>query len=103
MTDEEIDIEITIERAVREIATQGPRRVLVANNPVVAYGQVRAYRMNGREPDLIFIRNDGWTLGTIREWEAEARELWEDEWVAVIIRPGVKAITYDEYRSLNLP
>ena len=93
----------TIEIAVKEIAKWGARRVLVANDPVQATTQERAYRLNGREPDLIFIRKDGWTLGTIREWEAEARELWESEWVAVIVRPGVRAITYSEYLSLNLP
>ena len=97
MTDDTIDI------AVKEIAKWGPRRVLVANDPVQATTQERAYRFNGREPDLIFIRKDGWTLGTIREWEAEARELWESEWVAVVVRPGVRAITYSEYSSLNLP
>jgi len=93
----------TIELAVKEIAKWGPRRVLTAVDPIVATTQERAHRLNSREPDLIFIRKDGWTLGTIREWEVEAHELWESEWIAVIVRPGVRAITYREYLSLNLP
>lgn len=92
-----------IEAAVKEIAKWGARRVLTNNDPVTATSPERAYRLNSSEPDIIFIRNDGWTLGTKKEWEAEARALWEDMWVAVIIRPGVRAISYLDYKGLNLP
>lgn len=32
-------------------------------------------------PDIIFIRNDGWTLGAPKQYERVAFKLWENEWV----------------------
>jgi hypothetical protein len=33
-------------------------------------------------PDIVFIREDGWSLGSPRDLEAIAFGLWEDEWAA---------------------
>ena len=97
------DLELIVETAEKEIAKWGPRRALI-NNEGEATTPERAYRLNKkREPDIIFIREDGWTLGTLKEWEPTARELWKDMWVAVIIRPGVKSISFVSYENLNLP
>jgi hypothetical protein len=33
------------------------------------------------KPDIVFKRNDGWTLGAPKELAYNAYELWKNEWV----------------------
>lgn len=39
-------------------------------------------------PDVIFVRNDGWSLGAPFAFERVARGLWEDSWVARYVLEG---------------
>ena len=38
----------------------------------------------GVSPDVIFIRDDGWTLGAPKHLKDVAHSLWSDKWVGVI-------------------
>ena len=41
-------------------------------------GQMEIY------PDVIFVREDGWTLGATYEMSIAARRLWQGRWVACL-------------------
>jgi hypothetical protein len=44
----------------------------------------RALREFSIVADVVFVRDDGWTLGAPRQWAEVARDLWGGSWVAVI-------------------
>lgn len=94
MTEENYDA--VIAKAEKEIRGQWPRRTLLSEDGDAASPQ-KAYRLQGRFPDFIFIRDDGWSLGAIEEFRDAAHELWKDQWIAVIVAPGKKAIPYPLY------
>ena len=48
-------------------------------------------------PAIIFIRRDGWSLGTPIEFIAEAEELWKDQWEAVLHVGSRVAKTYFQW------
>ena len=89
-----------LEQAEAEIKKWGPRRVII-NRDGEAVSPERARRLQDRSPDVIFIRNDGWTLGAIKELADKAEALWPDEWIAVLILPGLHPIPYTEYKQLG--
>ena len=59
-----------------------PTRVMVregcATNPQAAL------RDHGIEPDVIFVRNDGWMLGAPIHLALQAQRLWADQWVNIL-------------------
>jgi hypothetical protein len=65
-----------IESAVR---ARGPNRVLLSRDGH-AVGPERAHAA-GVIPDVILVRQDGWTLGCPLWLESAARALWADAWV----------------------
>ena len=88
-------------RAITEIHRWGSRRVLIDKDGTTTSPE-RAFRLQDmRKPDVIFIRSDGWTLGAIKELADIAESLWKKEWVAVLVIPGLRPITYEEYKALK--
>lgn len=57
-----------------------PTRVLV-NEKGRAISAKRAQAEHGVVPDIIFLREDGWSLGAPSYLEHEAYRLWPGEWV----------------------
>jgi hypothetical protein len=55
-----------------------PARVII-NQDGEAVSADRA-ESRGVVPDIIFKREDGWTLGTPKEFENVAYEMWADSW-----------------------
>lgn len=47
--------------------------------------------------DVIFFRNDGWTLGAPQELETVAFKMWRDKWVAYARRGGNGKIPIAQY------
>lgn len=47
-----------------------------------------AKHIHGIEPDVIYQRDDGWTLGAPAHLEDVARKMWEDSWVYVTYLDG---------------
>ena len=48
-------------------------------------------------PDIIFIRNDGWSLGAPQHLEHAAYRLWKDEWTYFMRPPEIIIHRMDEY------
>ncbi len=42
--------------------------------------------------DVVFVRNDGWSLAAPAHLRDAARKLWEREWVEVIECPGTRMV-----------
>ncbi len=94
MTEENYDA--VISKAEGEIKGQWPRRVLLSADGDAGSPE-KAYRIQGKFSDFIFIRDDGWSLGTIREYREVAERTWKEKWVAVIVAPSQVAIPYAKY------
>ena len=54
------------------------------------------------EVEIILIRNDGWTLGCHRTMFPNAYSLWENEWVAALIKPMGDPITIDLLKKIDI-
>lgn len=57
---------------------------VVVNEEGYAVSEHRAVREHGIAPEVIYVRNDGWTLGAEYDLADVARALWEGAWVAVV-------------------
>ena len=66
-----------------ELRKFGPTRVLI-DKEGTADPAWRARQEHHIIPDIVFVRDDGWTLGAPAYLEDEARELWKDDWVKEI-------------------
>lgn len=78
---------------VDHILRFGPNRVLV--EPDLAVATYRAPFI----PDIIFIRDDGWSLGAPSHLASFAEAMWKDEWIGVLTRPRTVATPYTEYNK----
>lgn len=76
---------MNLEQAETTIMQSGPSRVVV-DAEGYAVPSRRAREQHGIIPDIIFIRKDGWSLGTPAVHQKAAYGLWADEWVAYWIR-----------------
>lgn len=68
-----------------------PRPFSGFNRVVISYegdavSMKRAFEM-GIEPDVGYMRNDGWSLGAPKELEDVAFRMWADQWTHVIRKP----------------
>lgn len=78
--------------------TNGPSRVII-NGDGEATTSRRAREQFGISPDIIFIRDDGWSLAAPRQFEATAYGMWPDKWISFIRRPSIEAKPISEYKS----
>lgn len=85
---------VDLKEAVRGIMRGGPDRVVI-NSEGDGIPPKRAWAQHGITPDVIFIRDDGWTLGAPAYLEDVAERLWRDQWVGVLRRPGTEAEPYE--------
>ena len=77
--------ETKLEIWVKKIVETGPTRVVV-NASGEATTPEKAERDYQVKPTIIYIRNDGWSLGTPPQFDTVASNLWRNEWVAVAWR-----------------
>lgn len=87
-------------RALNKLNNSGPDRVLTTHDggSVPYKNAIEEYFI---DVDIIFIRNDSWTLGCHRTMVASAYNLWKDEWLAVLIKPMVDPISIEYFLSLS--
>jgi len=83
----------------KQIVANGPRRVLVEGDFSATLR--RAKEIYDIEPDIVFIRNDGWSLGAPDHLADNAERLWAGHWIGVLIRPNINPITMDEYEKIR--
>ena len=72
--------EVNLNKHIKRLMEYGPTRVVI-NSEGDAVTPERAKRDHDIEPDVIFIRDDGWSLGAPDHLMAIARRMWADEWI----------------------
>lgn len=70
---------------IGDVSKNGPIRVMVNDDESVSARSARADF--GIKPVVIFLRDDGWTLGAPKHLEEAARQLWAGQWVGVFRHP----------------
>lgn len=68
------------------ILKEGPTRVVV-NEGGNAVPPEQAKSEFGLVPTVIFLRNDGWSLGAPRHLEGTAKKLWKGSWIGIARAP----------------
>jgi hypothetical protein len=72
-----------LERAAEKIRKQGPDRVVI-NSEGEACGPEIAQDEYGVEYSVVYLRNDGWTLGVSPGLRSVAFDMYADSWIAVM-------------------
>lgn len=75
---------LSLESIAELVRKNGPIRVIVDAEGLGEQPQRAQRRPYYEPPVVVFIRNDGWTLGACAKYEAVARKLWEKDWVGVL-------------------
>lgn len=66
-------------------------------DPDEAVTAKRALKEYGIVPDIVFIRNDGFTLGAPTHLEHAAYSLWKGQWTHFLRRPVITPLPMEEY------
>ena len=80
-------------KAVENIRNGGPDRVVI-NVSGEAVSSLRARRDYNIRPDIIFIRDDGWSLGAPLRFESVAEALWHDKWIGTLRKGSWTPVPY---------
>lgn len=73
-----------------------PARVVVDAEGLGVNSKRARYEYN-IVPDIIFLRNDGWTLGAPKQFERVAFEMWHKEWAFFVRRPRSIWVPMEKY------
>lgn len=87
---------ISLKAALTRIMVHGPDRVVV-NQDGEATSSKKAREQYGINPDIIFIREDGWSLGAPWQFENVAWGLWAKEWIGFIRKGGTVPLPMSDY------
>jgi len=82
----------------QDVVARGPDRIMINK----AGHSVPPHTLDNyflRYPDVIFIRQDGWSLGTHADLEDDAYRLFKGEWLGVLRRGEVFAMRIESYES----
>jgi len=71
---------LDLKQVLEEIKSRGPNMVMI--DEFEATSPRRAREMYEIGPTIIFVRNDGWSLGASFKFEKAAYRMWKKEWVA---------------------
>ena len=89
-----------IKKGMETIAKKGCDRVTITwQGDAVPYQQ--AIEQYNIDVEIIFIREDGWTLGCHRSMLTNAYNSWKDEWIAVLIKPRADPISIDYFHKIG--
>jgi hypothetical protein len=79
-----------------EVGQSNVNRVVI-NESGEATTLIRAAMDHGITPAIIFIKDDGWTLGAPKQFAAAAFELWPDCWTHYAQHPDWEIKEIREY------
>lgn len=86
---------VLIEEAQR-VLRHGPTRVMV-DAQGLAVSPESARTRHGVTPGIVFIRDDGWSLGSPAQFESRAAALYADHWIGVLRLPTQAAQSVVSY------
>lgn len=80
---------------VRTVSSIGANRLMVSAEEAHPY--TRARSQGHPVPAVVFVRDDGWTLGASTELSGAAFATWPDKWVGFVMTPGFTYHPIAEY------
>ena len=83
-----------VKASIIHIVAHGPDRVMIDEHEA---WPAKIAEIKGQEPVVIFIRNDGWSLGASKELVHAAERIWRDKWAAVIVQGKKEPIGYQKW------
>lgn len=75
------------EQAVEKVIQEGPTRVVISSAGE-AVPPKQAREQHNVKVDVVYIRDDGWSLGAPHEFSHIAEETWKDQWAVFMRRNG---------------
>lgn len=91
--------DVELKQVVKEIMQFGPNRVMVSANETLTCSKAWSEYHIG--PDVIFIREDGWSLGAPDNLSENAERLYNEGWAGVLIKDSSEPISYETYCTLK--
>lgn len=90
-----------LDRLEKQVLLHGPTRVII-NAEGEAVPPARARQMGLKQPEIILIRDDGWSIGASLDLWKVAERLWPESWVAIMHRTlgEWKIRAWSEYKQL---
>ena len=89
------EIQKALDKAMANIRAGGPDKVLISTKgDSVPFSFASRYRV---VPQVIFIRNDGWSLAAPGNLYGVAYKLWEGDWIGVLVKPEMEPISVEEF------
>jgi len=82
---------------VLSVINSGPMRVVI-NREGESLGMKPAFDA-GSDFEIVFIRQDGWSLGAPLELATVVEKMWPDEWIAVMVPPSREPIRYETWKK----
>jgi hypothetical protein len=89
--------EMTLREATKKFLRFGVTRVMISESEAVP--PIKARKHYGIEPTVIFIRNDGWTLGAPDDLIMPAYNTWPEDWRFFIKRPSTRLQPISEFKT----
>jgi hypothetical protein len=83
---------------IDKIRHNGINRVVVSAEGL-AVSPRRALEEFNIRPEIVFVRDDDWTLGAPAVFSELAEKMWADRWVYVIVPPTPRAISYADWKT----
>lgn len=87
---------MTIEEKSENLIKYGPTRVVIDSDGY-AVPPMKAWKQHNVFPDIIFVRDDGWSLGAPSVYEEVAYNMWKDAWTHFLRRPNLELVSIQEY------
>ncbi len=75
---------------------KGPTRVIVDKDGLGVSSKI-AKDVCQVTSDIIFIRDDGWSLGAPKEFEKVAFDIWKDSWTHFVRKGHTQWISIEKY------
>lgn len=95
-------MEITNSKQLKEVCAQAmkcPSRIIINDQ-----GEARPLRKEDiQQVEVVFVRKDGWSLAAPDHLIEVARKMWDDEWVAVLIKGEPAPVIYKAWMAVNRP
>jgi hypothetical protein len=83
-------------KTVMETIPYGPTRVIVDGDGLGVTSNIAREKYN-IDPDIIFLRNDEWSLGAPTKYENVAYSIWASEWTHFVRKGNNEWISINEY------
>jgi hypothetical protein len=87
---------INVDRLIKS----GPNRVIISEDGNAVSPKI-ARDSKSIVSEIIFVRDDGWSLGANAQLQHSAFDIWKDKWIAFIDVPNRIMLPIAEYHKIE--